>query len=365
MSRLIRFPAFQGTVVPPAFVAYAADDFTSYASTTALRTAVGNGTTYRADVENASLVTLDSTVTFEGHNTMRYDFPADSAATPQVAPIVSPVLESVWFRVRIKFVSGFTTTGVYNGFTSSTQGTTVSIAAGVATFSGDPGLATGAFFKTADADSGSTFPNENSDVNAWEVTGGSGTTRNVTKVNVATSDTITARSWRTVASTNKAGYSSSNAYKFLFVGYNSADGRSGIEYTYTNAYVSFVGFKRAPFEIFLELPNQKAPAGVSLAVGNEWTDGEWYEYVTYYDLPAPDQGRYRWWYRKVGDASYTYMQGGSLTSPAGELWPSVNRVMIGLNYNQKRAVGQSYSLWVGDWTIVDGDSYSDPFNVGV
>jgi hypothetical protein len=364
VSRVLRFPAYAGAAEIPAFEAYASDDFTSYADTAALRTAVGNGTTYRSDVENPTLVTLDTSVTFEGHNTMRYDFPEDSPATPQVAPIVSPVLDNVWFRVRIKFVSGFNTTGVYNGFTSGVQGTTVSIASGVATFTGDPGLATGAFFQTASADSGSTFPNTTSDVDAWEVTGGSGTTRNVTKVNAVTSDTITSRSWRTVESANKAGYSSSNAYKFLFVGYNSADGRSGIEYTYTDEYVSFVGFTRSGNVIFAELPNQNGTPGLSLPVVNEWTDGEWYEYVTHYDLPAPDQGRYRWWYRKVGDPAYTYMQGDSLTSPAGELWPSVNRVMIGLNYNQKRAVGQSYSLWVGDWTIVDGDSYSDPFDVG-
>jgi len=37
--------------------------------------------------------------------------------------------------------------------------------------------------------------------------------------------------------------------------------------------------------------------------------------------------------------------------------------MLGLNFNSPRAVGQNQALWYGQWEVVDGSQYSNPFNL--
>ena len=43
--------------------------------------------------------------------------------------------------------------------------------------------------------------------------------------------------------------------------------------------------------------------------------------------------------------------------------PGLNSVMLGLNFNQVRAIGQNQAVWYGQWEVVDGSVYTDPFGV--
>jgi hypothetical protein len=88
------------------------DDFSSYGSTAALQTAIGVGKMYGA-FNNEQLISLDNTVTYNGHATMRYDQPGGQATTPQLWPHLpnGAALKNVWFRAVIRFSPGFTTTG--------------------------------------------------------------------------------------------------------------------------------------------------------------------------------------------------------------------------------------------------------------
>jgi len=98
--------------------AVTSDDFTKYASTADLlhnitSNAGGTGdphTSLYSDGGNASLVELDNTVRYNGHATMKYNQPGGVDLTPQLYAYFSG-LSHIWYRVKVRFSPGFTTTG--------------------------------------------------------------------------------------------------------------------------------------------------------------------------------------------------------------------------------------------------------------
>ena len=95
------------------------DDFTGYANTARLLNNVssnigGTGnpkTALYSDGFTDSLLTLDNTVLYNGHATMKYTQPGGTFHTPSLHAYFSP-LAHIWYRVKVRFSSGFTTTGV-------------------------------------------------------------------------------------------------------------------------------------------------------------------------------------------------------------------------------------------------------------
>lgn len=94
------------------------DDFSKYASTADLRARIttniggtGTGNLLYTDGQNATMADLDKTVLYDGHATMRYNQPAGSGSTAQLWAAFPKPLAKVWFRARIRFSPGFTTTG--------------------------------------------------------------------------------------------------------------------------------------------------------------------------------------------------------------------------------------------------------------
>ena len=102
-------------------VAFSADDFTHYHSTTDLRaniSSLAGGTgNYKVvlynDGANAQLVSLDTAVRYNGHATMRYDQPGGIATTPTLHHVfpAGTSLTKMWLRAKIRFSPGYTTTG--------------------------------------------------------------------------------------------------------------------------------------------------------------------------------------------------------------------------------------------------------------
>jgi hypothetical protein len=97
------------------------DDFTKYSSTADLLHNVtsnisgGTGdvhTSLYIDGVAAYLVELDSTpeARYHGHATMKYNEPGGTGATPQLH-VYFPSTTHIWYRVKVRFSHGFTTTG--------------------------------------------------------------------------------------------------------------------------------------------------------------------------------------------------------------------------------------------------------------
>lgn len=256
------------------YVAYRADDFSTYANTAALQTAVGTtGTIYTTDDINSSMIALDSSVLFKGHNTMRYDFPPSSSATPQVKARTGN-LQQAWARVVMQYSQGFTTIG---------DGT---------------------------------------------------------------------------------GVGGSAAYKLMFFTWSGQNGRSGIEFTNTDDYLSYAG---------VDFGGGIGGGGFGTPLYRktpyaEWTDGAWYEYVLLHSLENASTGRFRYWLRKVDSdgaplTSFTLMQDAQGPTDDGRNWPNTGTLMIGRNYNRPRSSTQNFKIWWGEWEIVDALTYTDPFGV--
>lgn len=100
-----------------------ADYFSRYAATADLQSKIGKGTTFLySDNINTHLASIDNVVKYNGGNTMMYTLPGGSGATPQLVTAVRP-LTNMWFRVKIRFSPGFTTTGEYNGVVTAANPT--------------------------------------------------------------------------------------------------------------------------------------------------------------------------------------------------------------------------------------------------
>ena len=95
------------------------DDFTHYSSTADLERNIsslagGTGdyhTVLYSDGLNGQLATLDNTVLYNGHATMKYKQPGGGMSTPQLH-VYFPAATHIWYRVKVRFSPGFTTTGV-------------------------------------------------------------------------------------------------------------------------------------------------------------------------------------------------------------------------------------------------------------
>lgn len=115
-------PSTTTTTPPPSSSSYTtvrADSFAQYKSTAAflgvVSTSVGGTASPSTAIYNdggyASLAAIDNTVLYHGHATLKYNQPAGSANTPELWVNFTPTLTHLWFRAKIRFGPGFTTTG--------------------------------------------------------------------------------------------------------------------------------------------------------------------------------------------------------------------------------------------------------------
>ncbi len=151
---------------------------------------------------------------------------------------------------------------------------------------------------------------------------------------------------------------SANAYKLL--GWAWADGlngRGGVAVTNTTQYQLYWQANTSA-----GVPTTGMDFAVSGNVASEWRDGQWYDYILEYHITSPTTGVARFWMAK--DGQIPVLRGTSVTSAvSGYNVPRVGSVQLGLNFNQVRATNQTQYVWYGQWEVVDGDQYPDPFNV--
>jgi len=146
-----------------------------------------------------------------------------------------------------------------------------------------------------------------------------------------------------------------NAYKLLGWSWAGTNGRGGLSFTNTNDYgitwgvATFQGVNLG----FTE------PTGFRKAT-TEWTDGAWYDYVIHYEQTSATTTRTSF-YLGRGNAIPQLVYVADGTIDIGNEIPPVHGVMLGLNFNSQRTANQA--LWYGQWEVVDGSQYANPFNL--
>jgi hypothetical protein len=267
--------------VPPATGAgvssYAliSDDFSKYADSKAFLANVtsahgGTGTPGSVlynDCHNPSLATIDKSVLYNGHATLKYNMAANTAEVPQLWPSLPHTLTRMWLRVKLRYSPGFTTTGVSSGGTG---------------------------------------------------------------------------------------------YKLLGWGWaDGYDGRGSLEFENVNQY--YFRWTLVPRNTALTSSGTKNIQGG--AVSNEWSDGGWYDYIILVEQTKDGTGmRQRFWMTKDGSTP-TLRADQSGTMAAGQKAPPIDRIMLGMNFNMVRAATQSQAMWIGQWEVVDGSKYANPFGL--
>lgn len=155
--------------------------------------------------------------------------------------------------------------------------------------------------------------------------------------------------WTTTGSiTNSA-----NAYKLMDWGWSGSNGRGGIAITNTTQYQIY---------FYLLVNGSMTTSENNVAFGNvstEWNDGQWYTYIISFQKTGSTGATVRVW-KGVGNNTpqlVATVQGDSY----GQVWPAVDRVSVGENFNQMRT--QAESVWIGEWSVYDGAQYTNPYNV--
>jgi hypothetical protein len=99
-------------------VAIISDDFATYPNTAGLMARVSSLHGGTGDWQTAfysdgygSNVSIDPTVRYNGHATMKYSQLGGSAGSPWLGVRLPAPLKHIWYRARVRFSPGFTTTG--------------------------------------------------------------------------------------------------------------------------------------------------------------------------------------------------------------------------------------------------------------
>lgn len=248
------------------------DDFTGYGGQTAnlmkaITTNIGGSgspaTALYTDGANPKQATIDTTVLYNGHPTMKYSQPGGTDKSPELWVTLPKPIDHLWFRAKIRFSTGFTTTGV--------------------------------------------TPN------------------------------------------------AAAAYKLLGWAHTGYDGSGRLEITNTNQY-----------QLYWNIQSKSGGAlvggggyGIAGNIAQEWTSGAWYDYIIEVDRVGKV---IRCWITPDGQTPVLRVTEPE-TMKDGSAMPQVSGVMLGLNFNQVRASGQTQALWYGNWTVVDGAAHPNPFGL--
>lgn len=150
-------------------------------------------------------------------------------------------------------------------------------------------------------------------------------------------------------------------YKLLgwgWAGPGGVDGRGSLEFENVSQY--YFRWSVAPRGGAPASGTKEGPGG---AVATEWRDGAWYDYIILVEQTNNGTGmRQRFWLAKDGSTpTLRADQSGAMAS--GQKAPAIDRIMLGMNFNQQRAANQAQAMWIGQWEVVDGSQYADPFGV--
>jgi hypothetical protein len=156
-----------------------------------------------------------------------------------------------------------------------------------------------------------------------------------------------------------------NSYKLAFWMWKDANGRGELQYSNTGDYLTGTGVQDPETDQYLPYVEEILPGSAPNfgQVDTEWNDGQWYEFVVYYEKTGPTTARQHYWRRRLttggclGVRSWTY-HGYSMS---GYPTPLVRSVQLGVNKNKNNPT--TMHLYWGPWEVVDGSKYPNPFGV--
>lgn len=149
-----------------------------------------------------------------------------------------------------------------------------------------------------------------------------------------------------------------NSYKLAFLLWQGYSGRAEIEFSNTRQYITGVGVQGVRCSE-IPLPGSQPFGNVT----TEWSGGDWWEFVMYYERIDSHTFRQRWWRRQLTasgsrvDNAFTF-RGSEMSCPSA---PLVRGIALGANKNKAAPVTQ-YIYW-GPWEVVDGSAYPNPFHL--
>ena len=103
-------------------------------------------------------------------------------------------------------------------------------------------------------------------------------------------------------------------------------------------------------------------------VGDEFNDGEWYEWIVYHEKTGATTGQVRFWHRKLTQGGVIVnntfrFSGWSYVGVTGtDIFPQSRELALGVNKNRDTPVDQ-YVYW-GPFEVVDGIQFPNPWGVG-
>ncbi|HVH13426.1 MAG TPA: hypothetical protein VM759_10255, partial [Longimicrobium sp.] len=154
------------------------------------------------------------------------------------------------------------------------------------------------------------------------------------------------------------------AYKVAFWLWDGYEGRGQVEIANTSEYVLGWRVSQSGGGAALQYTQRELPGSPSWGhVTTEYTDNQWWEYVTYYEKTGPTSARNHWWKRRltnngaIANNAWTYI-GIEVT---GATTPRANGIMLGANKNRNNT-STAYIYW-GPWEVVDGSQYANPFGM--
>lgn len=262
---------------PPAPVAgsytpLVSDTFVNYPTTADLQGAIatlaggtGTGPVIYQSGALASLISLDPSVSYNGHPTMKFSMPGGQKNCPSLWANLPSAQDIIWFRTKIRFSPGFTTTGTTSG---------------------------------------------------------------------------------------------GNAFKLLAWGHDTYDGSGRLEIANTTQYQLY-------WNIQAKNTGTLVGGGQYAIDGNitsEWTDGGWYDYIIKVDRSKGTVASIAVWMAKDGSAPVSK---ASTTEAMlnGSAMPHVVSVGFAIEFNQVRAANQTQAIWIGQWEVVSGSTYPDPYGL--
>lgn len=86
------------------------DDFTGYSSIGDVLAKIGSGKLY-TEVMNANLLSLDGSVTYNGHRTLRFNQPGGLRDTPELFMALPYATSKIWMRAKVRFSPGWNDIG--------------------------------------------------------------------------------------------------------------------------------------------------------------------------------------------------------------------------------------------------------------
>ena len=153
-----------------------------------------------------------------------------------------------------------------------------------------------------------------------------------------------------------------NSYKLAFWTWEGFGGRGQIEFSNTTQYIIGLGVNSGG--TYFRYNETPLPGSLSWgSVTTEWTDGEWWEYVVYYEKTGATSARNHLWRRRltnggvIANNPFTYWA----VEISGSTTPRVRAVDLGPIKNKSNPT--TMHLYWGPWEVVDGSAYPNPFGM--